>query len=331
MNYMNPELSIVIPCLNESETLRICIQKCKAFIESSGINTEIIVADNGSTDGSLQIAETEKVTIISVREKGYGSALIGGINAAKGKFVIMGDADNSYDFSNLKPFVDKLREGFDLVIGNRFKGGISKNAMPLLHKYLGNPVLSFIGRLFFKIKINDFHCGLRGFSKSAFLKMELQCRGMEFASEMIVKAALKRMKITEVPTTLEKAGRSRPPHLRTWRDGWRHLRFLLLLSPAWLFLLPGMILFILGTFSSLLLISGPINYGKTIIDIHSLAYTSILIPIGLQLIFFFIFAETYGSYEGLLPFARGNAGVFLPWKEVSSLASYYLSAGWGLP
>lgn len=222
---MNIELSIVMPCLNEAETLAVCINKAQSFFERENINGEVIIADNGSTDGSQKIATDLNARMVNVPQKGYGSALRGGIEAANGKYVIMGDADDSYDFSNLMPYVIKLREGYDLVMGNRFKGGIKKGAMPFLHKYLGNPVLSFIGRLFFKSKIGDFHCGLRGFSKEAYYKMELKTTGMEFASEMIVKSSLKDLKITEVNTILSPDGRSRPPHLNTWRDGWRHYGF----------------------------------------------------------------------------------------------------------
>lgn len=233
------ELSIVMPCLNEEETLAVCIDKAKQFLLESKIVGEIIIADNGSTDNSLEIARQKNARIIHVEAKGYGNALKSGIAAALGKYVIMGDSDDSYDFYALAPFVEKLREGYDLVMGNRFKGGIMKGAMPFKNRYLGNPVLSFVGRLFFSIKIGDFHCGLRGFSKEAVQKMDLRTTGMEFASEMVVKASLHKMKITEVPTILHPDGRSRPPHLKPWRDGWRHLRFLLLYSPAWLFLYPG--------------------------------------------------------------------------------------------
>jgi len=232
------ELSIVMPCLNEAETLGICITKAQNFLDSNHVNGEIVIADNGSTDGSIEIAKQHNARVIHVKIKGYGSALRSGINASKGTYIVMADADDSYDFSNLMPFLKKLRSGYDLVMGNRFKGGIEKNAMPFLHKYLGNPVLSFIGRLFFKIKIGDFHCGLRGFSSEAYSKLDLRTTGMEFASEMIVKAKLNNLSITEVPTKLSKDGRTRPPHLNTWNDGWRHLRFLLLYSPKWLFLFP---------------------------------------------------------------------------------------------
>jgi glycosyltransferase involved in cell wall biosynthesis len=240
------ELSVVMPCLNEAETLAACIKKIQASLSQNHIKGEIIVADNGSTDGSQEIATKMGVRVIHVDEKGYGNALMGGIAAARGKFIIMGDADDSYDFTALMPFLDKLREGYDLVMGNRFKGGVQPGAMPFLHQYLGNPVLTFIGRLFFRSPCGDFHCGLRGFTREAILKMDLRTVGMEFASEMVVKATLHKMRIAEVPTTLSPDGRSRPPHLRSWRDGWRHLCFLLLYSPRWLFLYPGALLMLIG-------------------------------------------------------------------------------------
>ena len=235
------ELSIVMPCLNEGETLETCIRKAQQSLADMNIVGEVVIADNGSTDDSQEIACRAGAVLVHVSTKGYGAALTGGIAAARGKFIIIGDADDSYDFTRLGPFVEKLRQGYDLVMGNRFKGGIAPNAMPPLHRYLGNPVLTAIGRLFFHSPSGDFHCGLRGFRKEAALKMNLRTSGMEFASEMVVKATLHKMKIAEVPTTLSPDGRSRPPHLRSWRDGWRHLRFLLLYSPRWLFLYPGLI------------------------------------------------------------------------------------------
>ncbi len=238
------ELTVVMPCLNEAETVATCVTKAVKFLADSGVSGEVVLADNGSTDGSQQLAADAGARVVPVSDKGYGNALMGGILAARGEYVIMGDADDSYDFSNLMPFVTELRNGADLVMGNRFKGGIAPGAMPPLHRYLGTPVLSFIGRLFFRSKIGDFNCGLRGFRRDSAIALGLQATGMEFASEMIVKSALAHQKIVEVPTTLAKDGRSRPPHLNTWRDGWRHLRFLLLFSPTWLFLLPGLVLLI---------------------------------------------------------------------------------------
>jgi len=240
------ELTIVMPCLNEAETLERCIVKAKAYLEKAGIEGEVVIGDNGSTDGSQEIARKAGARVVDVPRRGYGAALMGAIEAARGKYVIMGDSDDSYDFSDLDVYVRKLREGNDLVMGNRFKGGIKPGAMPFLHRYLGNPVLSFIGRLFFKSDIGDFHCGLRGFRQDIVSVLGLQTTGMEFASEMVVKATLFKLKIAEVPTTLSPDGRSRPPHLRTWRDGWRHLRFLLVHSPTHLFILPGAIMAALG-------------------------------------------------------------------------------------
>lgn len=236
------ELTILMPCLNESETLATCIMKAKAYLERSGVDGEVLIADNGSTDGSQEIARGLGARVVDVAQKGYGAALLGGIAAARGKYTIMGDADDSYDFSSLQVFVDKLRQGVDLVMGNRFKGGIAPGAMPPLHRYLGNPVLSWIGRLFFRISIGDFHCGLRGFNTEAIRHCDLKTTGMEFASEMVVKASLYGLSMAEVPTTLAQDGRSRPPHLRTWRDGWRHLCFLLTYAPHWLYMYPALAL-----------------------------------------------------------------------------------------
>lgn len=298
---MKPELSVVMPCLNEAETLATCIKKAQAFFEREKIAGEVVIADNGSTDGSQAIALALNARVVNVPEKGYGSALIGGITAAEGTYIMMGDADDSYDFGNMMPYLIKLREGFDLVMGNRFKGGIKKGAMPFLHRYLGNPVLSFIGRLFFKSKIGDFHCGLRGFSKEAFNKMNLQTTGMEFASEMIVKSSLKGLRITEVPTILSPDGRTRPPHLNNWRDGWRHLRFLVLYSPRWLFLIPGFLLMLLGLITSSILIYGPVTLGNVTFDVHTLLFTSGCILIGFQFLLFYGLTKVFTVENGLLP------------------------------
>ncbi len=298
---MNPELTVVMPCLNEAETLAVCIKKAQAFFEREGVAGEVVIADNGSTDGSQEIAKSLKARVVNVTDKGYGNALIGGITAAEGKYVMMGDADDSYDFSNMMPYLEKLREGYDLVMGNRFKGGIKKGAMPFLHKYLGNPVLSFIGRLFFNSKIGDFHCGLRGFSKEAFYKMDLKTTGMEFASEMIVKASLYDLKITEVPTILSPDGRTRPPHLNTWSDGWRHLRFLLLYSPKWLFFIPGMLLMLFGGITSGILIYNPVTISNITFDVHTLLFTSGCLLIGFQFILFYGLTKVFTVENGLLP------------------------------
>jgi glycosyltransferase involved in cell wall biosynthesis len=298
---MNKEFSVVMPCLNESATLAICIEKANLFFKTNTISGEVIIADNGSSDGSQEIALNHGAKVISIANKGYGNALKGGIENASGKYVIMGDADDSYDFSNLTPFIEKLREGADLVIGNRFKGGIKKGAMPLLHKYLGNPVLSFLGRLFFKSSIGDFHCGLRGFSKEAYLKMNLTSSGMEFASEMIVKSHLLNLKIVEVPIILHKDGRNRKPHLNTWSDGWRHLRFLLLYSPKWLFFFPGIIMITLGFVFSTLLIISPIKVLNVTFDVHTLLYTTSLLLIGFQFVIFYGFTKVFAVTQNLLP------------------------------
>lgn len=240
------ELTILLPCLNEAETIEICVDKAVSYLAHSDVEGEVLVADNESTDGSQQLAAAKGARVISVRDRGYGSALRHGILAARGRYIIMGDADDSYDLRNLENFVAKLREGYDLVMGNRFRGGIGPGAMPFLHRYLGNPVLSLCGRLFFSTKIGDFHCGLRGFNREQIRALNLHTSGMEFASEMVISAALREYSITEVPTTLKKDGRSHPPHLRTWHDGWRHLSFLLMLSPRWLFIYPGLVLMALA-------------------------------------------------------------------------------------
>lgn len=295
------ELSVVMPCLNEAETLEVCIKKAQSFLAQHSVSGEIIIADNGSTDGSQEIAKRLGAKLVNVKSKGYGNALKGGFDAASGKYIIMADADDSYDFESLLPFLEKLRNGYDLVMGNRFKGGIKKGAMPFLHKYLGNPVLSLLGRLFFKIKIGDFHCGLRGFSKEAYKQMNLQTSGMEFASEMIVKSKLNNLKITEVPTILHQDGRTRKPHLNTWKDGWRHLRFLLLYSPNWLFLYPAITLIIIGLVISTILVINPIIVNEIIFDIHTLMYSSSLVLIGFQFLVFYGLTKIFAVENGLLP------------------------------
>jgi len=295
------ELTVVMPCLNEAETVATCVAKAVRFIADSGISGEVVVADNGSTDGSQRLAEEAGARVVHVNDKGYGNALMGGIVAARGEYVIMGDADDSYDFSNLMPFVTELRNGADLVMGNRFKGGIAPGAMPKLHRYLGNPVLSFAGRLFFRSPIGDFHCGLRGFRRASALKLGLQATGMEFASEMVVKATLANQKITEVPTTLAKDGRSRPPHLRSWRDGWRHLRFLLLFSPRWLFFVPGLVLFVAGLVIGGVIAAGPLKIGAVKFDVDTLVAASAMVVIGFQAVLFWLFTQVYAGSEGFLP------------------------------
>jgi glycosyltransferase involved in cell wall biosynthesis len=295
------ELSILMPCLNEAETLEICIEKAQKSLRELDIVGEVIIADNGSTDGSQEIATKMGARVVPVSAKGYGSALMGGIIAARGVYIIMGDADDSYDFSNLGAFVEKLRGGCDLVMGNRFQGGIKPGAMPPLHKYLGNPVLTWVGQLFFSSPAGDFHCGLRGFRRDSILKLDLQTTGMEFASEMVVKASLYKLQITEVPTVLSPDGRSRPPHLRTWRDGWRHLRFLLLYSPRWLFLYPGVFLMILGLIVGIWLLPGTQKIGNTSFDVHTLLYAAIAIIVGFQAVTFAFFTKVFAISEKLLP------------------------------
>ncbi len=295
------ELTVVMPCLNEAETVATCVRKAVKFIADSGISGEVVIADNGSTDGSQQLAADAGARVVPISEKGYGNALMGGILAARGEYVIMGDSDDSYDFTNLMPFVTELRNGADLVMGNRFKGGIAKGAMPPLHRYLGNPVLSFIGRLFFRSRIGDFHCGLRGFRRDSAINLGLQATGMEFATELVVKSALANQKITEVPTTLAKDGRSRPPHLRTWRDGWRHLRFLMLYSPRWLFFVPGMILLVLGLGIGAAVAVGPVRIGGVSLDVDTLVACGAMVDIGFQAVLFWLFTQVYAGAEGFLP------------------------------
>jgi glycosyltransferase involved in cell wall biosynthesis len=295
------ELSVVMPCLNESATVGICVKKVLDAMQRHGIRGEVIVADNGSTDGSREIAAELGARVVPIETRGYGSALHGGIAAARGRFVLMGDADDSYDFTHLDAFVGKLREGYDLVMGNRFQGGILPGAMPPLHRYLGNPVLTGIGRLFFKSPVGDFHCGLRAFRKDAIERLDLRTLGMEFASEMVVKATAFGLRITEIPTTLSPDGRGRTPHLRTWRDGWRHLRFLLLYSPRWLFLYPGIALFVLGAVVSALLLPGPRRIGNVGFDVDTLLFAAMAILIGFQSIVFATFTKVFAISEGLLP------------------------------
>jgi len=296
-----PELTILMPCLDEAATIRSCVAKARGFIERTGIDGEVLVADNGSSDGSRAFAEAAEARVIHVVERGYGAALRAGIEAARGKYVIMGDADDSYDFSRLELFIAKLREGYPLVMGNRFLGGILAGAMPLLHRYFGNPVLSFIGRLFFRTSVGDFHCGLRGFDRAAVLALDLRTTGMEFASELVVKAALAGYRIAEVPTTLAHDGRGRSSHLRSWRDGWRHLRFLLLFSPRWLFLYPGLALLALGAVLLTVLYFSPVRIGRAGLDIHSMLYASAAVLLGLQLCLFALFARVSAQNAGLLP------------------------------
>ena len=295
------ELSIVFPCLNEARTLATCIEQAQRTLAENDIAAEIVVADNGSTDSSAEIAAQYGARVVPVEERGYGSALRGGIEAARGRYVLMADPDGSYDLRHIPRFVEQLRSGADLVMGNRFAGGVKQGAMPTLHRYLGNPVLSGIGRLFFKADCGDFHCGIRAFTKAAYEMMSLRTTGMEFASEMVVKASLFGLRVAEVPTTLSPDGRDRPPHLRSWRDGWRHLRFLLMYSPRWLFLYPGMALILLGTLAGAYLLPGPRHIGSIMLDVHSLLYAAMAVLIGFQCVAFAMFTKVFAISEGLLP------------------------------
>jgi glycosyltransferase involved in cell wall biosynthesis len=295
------EVSIVMPCLNEAETLASCIRKAQSAIESGALKAEIIVADNGSTDGSPLIAKELGARVVEVDRKGYGSALLGGIAAAQGKFVVMGDADDSYDFTAIEPLIEKLREGNDLVMGNRFSGGIQAGAMTWSHRWVGNPALTQLSHLFFRTPVGDMHCGLRAFRKDAIDSLRLRATGMEFASEMVIKASMRRMKIAEVPVTLSPDGRSRPPHLRTWRDGWRHLRFMLLFSPRWLFLYPGAALLGGGVIVGALLETGPRRIGSVTFDIHTLLLAGFACLIGFQLVVFAVFTKVFAMEQGFHP------------------------------
>ncbi len=295
------EVSVVMPCLNEAETLASCIDKAQRALREANIRGEVIVADNGSNDGSVEIAEKMGTRVVNVREKGYGNALMGGIAVARGEYVVMGDADDSYDFGHIARFVEQLRQGADVVMGNRFRGGIQKNAMPALHRYFGNPLLTSVGKLFFRSPVGDFYCGLRGFRKDAYERMGLRTTGMEFATEMVVKATLLQMRVVEIPTTLSPDGRNRPPHLRTWQDGWRTLRFFMLYSPRWLFLYPGIALMLAGFLLSLWLLPAPRVIGSVTFDVHTLVYAAAFVLLGFQAIAFAVFTKVFAISEGLLP------------------------------
>jgi glycosyltransferase involved in cell wall biosynthesis len=296
-----PELSVVMPCLNEARTLGICIRKAQDSFKRLGISGEVIVADNGSTDGSREIAAELGARVVPVAERGYGAALTGGIAAARGRWVIMGDADDSYDFSDLGPFVEQLRNGYDLVAGNRFKGGIHPGAMPWLHRKLGNPVLSFVGRRLYGTPAGDIYCGLRGFDRKKIEALDVRASGMEFAIEMIVKASNKGLRVTEVPTTLSPDAEGRVPHLNTWKDGWKSIRLLLLFSPRWLFLYPGLFLLVAGIAGMAWLIPGGQEIGGVGFDVSTLVYFALAVMVGLQAVYFFVMARWFGITEGLLP------------------------------
>lgn len=324
------ELSIVMPCLNEARTLPLCIQKAQSFLTAHKINGEIVIADNGSTDDSVVLAQNMGARVISVAEKGYGAALAGGIEAARGRFVIIGDSDDSYDFTDLSTFLNKLHEGFDLVIGNRFKGAIKPDAMPFLNRYIGNPVLSYIGRLFFKIPIGDFHCGLRGFSREALLALELRTTGMEYASEMIVRASFAGLRMTEVPVTLWPDGRSHSPHLHPWRDGWRHLRFLLIYSPRWLYLYPGLAMIFFGLLTSALLLPGPVMIADGVgLDVHTLLVGAASLLLGVQSITFGLMARYYAQQSGMQSrFSRSDKWIdALKLEHMLALAALMVASG----
>ena len=295
------EVSVVLPCLDEAETVGRCIERAQQALDKLGVAGEVVVADNGSSDGSPDIAAQLGARVVGVPEAGYGAALLGGIAAARGRYVVMADADDSYDLSHLAPFLDALRAGNQLVVGNRFAGGIEAGAMPWLHRYIGNPVLSRLGRRFFPSPVRDFHCGMRDFDREAILQLDLRTTGMEFASEMVVKATLHGLRVTEVPTTLSPDGRTRPPHLRSWRDGWRHLRFLLLYSPRWLFLYPGLALMLTGFLVGLWLLPGGRTIGRVGLDVQTLLYAAMAIVIGFQAVVFAIFSKVFATSEGLLP------------------------------
>lgn len=304
------EVSVVMPCLNEERTVGVCVDKARQSLAGIGVHGEVIIADNGSKDDSVRIARACGARVVQVERKGYGSALQGGIAAAAGRYVIMGDADDSYDFSKLEPFVNRLRQGDELVMGNRFKGGIRPGAMPWLHRYVGNPVLTGILNLFFHTPIGDAHCGLRGFSKDAYQRLRLSTPGMEFASEMVVKACLNKQKISEVPIVLHPDGRDRPPHLRSFRDGWRHLRFLLLLCPLWLYLIPSALL--MGSGMALLawLTPGPQLVGRVMFDVHTMLFAALAVILGYQTLWLWAYAKIHGWTSHLLPADTFSLRVF---------------------
>lgn len=324
------ELTILMPCLNEAETVEVCVRKAMGFLQRNGVSGEVVIADNGSTDGSQALATAAGARVVPIPEKGYGAALMGGVQAARGRYVIMGDSDDSYDFENLGDMLTALRRGDDLVMGNRFKGGIKPGAMPALHRWLGNPVLSFLGRLFFNIPVGDFHCGLRGFSRRSILALGLRSPGMEFASEMVVKARLWGLTITEVPTILSPDGRTRAPHLKTWRDGWRHLRFLLLHSPRWLFYYPGLLLLFGGLAGAALLAGGAVQVTPDLrLDIHSLVVACFAVQIGVQFLLFGALSRQYAMSEGFLPPTLSFKGVMaaLNLERVLQIALILLLGG----
>jgi glycosyltransferase involved in cell wall biosynthesis len=334
MHTAAPELTVLMPCLNEARTLRECIEAAQSFFRTAGVHGEVLIADNGSTDGSPQIASSAGARVVNVERKGYGAAILGGMQAARGRFVIMGDADRSYDFASLGDYLAKLRTGVHLVMGNRFAGGIEPGAMPFLHKYLGNPVLSFIGRLFFRTEIGDFHCGLRGFSRDAITRLGLVTPGMEFASEMVAKASLAGLRIEEVPTVLRRDGRDRKPHLRTWRDGWRHLRFLLLFCPRWLFLYPGLALFLVGAAGLFAGLPGVSPSMPFTMGMHSLLYMAASTILGFQLVVFALLTKWLALLAGMVPepnwMSRWAPILRMEVGLVTGLVTFLGGLGWSL-
>lgn len=288
------KISAIIPCLNEAETLPVCIQKAKEAMKSLGVEGEVVVGDNGSSDGSVEVALRCGATVAHEKTvKGYGAAIKATIRKARYDWLIMADADDSYDWQNLQPFVEKLQEGYDFVIGNRFKGRIHRGAMPFLHRYLGNPLLSLLSRVFYNIPVGDFHCGMRAFSRQAFGRMNLQTDGMEFATEMVVRAAQEGLRIAEVPIDLFPDKRSRPPHLRTFRDGWRHLRFIMTYAPNYLYMLPGGLLFVLGAILQIMLAKGPITIGGLFMGPHFLALGLLATLVGFNIVNLGLIAKVY--------------------------------------
>jgi glycosyltransferase involved in cell wall biosynthesis len=316
-------LTVVIPCLNEARTITGCVREALDAMAAAAIQGEVLVADNGSTDGSQELATRAGARVVPIAARGYGNALRGGIAAARGRFILMGDADGSYDFGHLPRFVERLRAGADLVMGNRFRGGIAPGAMPWKNRHIGNPLLSFIGRLFFRTHIGDFHCGLRAFSAAAYRKMDLRTTGMELASEMVIKSVLFGLRVEEVPTVLRKDGRDRPPHLRPWRDGWRHLRFMLLFSPRWLFWYPGLFLMTAGLVAGGVLMQGPLPLGRVTLDVHTLLFAAVAVLIGFQAASFAVLSKFFAIRAGL---RRAEAG-FEEWFRHVTLEAGLLTGG----
>ncbi len=317
------ELTVVMPCLNEARTITGCVREALDAMAAASIRGEVLVADNGSTDGSQELAARAGARVVPIAARGYGNALRGGIAAARGRFILMGDADGSYDFGHLPRFVERLRAGADLVMGNRFRGGIAPGAMPWKNRHIGNPLLSFIGRLFFRTPIGDFHCGLRAFSAAAYRKMDLRTTGMELASEMVIKSVLFGLRVEEVPTVLRKDGRDRPPHLRPWRDGWRHLRFMLLFSPRWLFWYPGLFLMTAGLVAGGVLMQGPLPLGRVTLDVHTLLFAAVAVLIGFQAASFAVLSKFFAIRAGL---RRAEAG-FEEWFRHVTLEAGLLTGG----